>query len=238
MANARFEQFNESGQRLVSTDIAQYVLVLKATQTTAARSEAMGFQFSWRTTFTANHSVRFVAVVCSVPCVVVISGKSVTVHVARGTSVPVTVYCFSAITTIAPAPRTNGGYGIELYNESGAVIYSSQYYHLKIKSILSLYHSAASGSMPALSNVALCVSDHPTNHFYGSYTPEGYWVNNVQRGYQYNSGTGAITSANINISKTQEHSRPIVVGYGYYLSVMLIDVEIINAKYPSSYTMS
>jgi len=49
---------------------------------------------------------------------------------------------------------------------------------------------------------------------------------------------GAITSANINISKTQEFPRPIVVGYGYYLSVMLVDVEIINAKYPSSYTMS
>lgn len=84
----------------------------------------------------------------------------------------------------------------------------------------------------------MCVLDHPTNHFYGPYTPEGYWVNNVQRGYLYNPGTGSVTSANINMSKTQEFSRPIVVGYGYYLSVMLIDVEIINAKYPSSYTMS
>ena len=67
--------------------------------------------------------------------------------------------------------------------------------------------------------------------------PKGM-VNNAQCGYQYNSSTGTITSANINISKTQEFSRPIVVDYGYYLSVMLVDVEIINAKYPSSYTMS
>lgn len=233
----KFEQYTEAGQRTITSEATQYILVHKETKTTAARSEMMGFQYSWRATFTSNHSVQFAAVICSVPCAVVVNGKIVTVHVARGTAVPVTVYCFTSITSVNPAPSTTG-YGLEMFTEDGKLKYSSMYSHLRIRAVASVYHSVQSTAMEAISNVALCVSDYPTNHFYGAYTPEGYWVENVLRGYMYNTTSGAITSANISLSRSQEFSRPIVVGYGYYLSLMLVDVSLINAKYPSTFIMA
>ena len=231
------EVFNQNGQRTVAVGAAQQVLIYKGSGNTAARNGIGGVLRSHAINFEMNYFPTFVGVVCSVMHTIeklYINGKwRVTVHVERGTVVPVTVYCFTDIRIINPAPSTTGA-GLELYDETGKVSYSSKFPHLKIKHVATVLSSATSVSVPTLSDVALASSAYQANHeFSDVYTPEGYWTYQRQRGFLLGGST--ITSADVMIEYIQQLNRPIVVPYNYNVNLMLIDTANINALYPSSY---
>ena len=234
-----FEQYNEAGQRTISLTASQHILIGKFSGTTVNRLNNNIMQQSSVLTFEVNYFPTFVGVVCGQTTVVqkqfINSKWRVTVHVTRGLLVPVTIYCFADIKSVAPAPSASG-YGLELYNEAGAVLYSSKFSHMIIRHVSTIYSSQTSVTTPSLSNVAYVSSAYVANHTFDDiYSPEGYWTQQRVMGYKYNGTT--VTGELITLQRSQEFSRPIVLNYNNMVNIMLIDVTNINARHPSTYVM-
>lgn len=234
-----FEQYNEAGQRTITLGASQHILIGKFTGTTVNRLNNNIMQQSSVLTFDVNYFPTFVGIICTETTVVqkqLINGKwRVTVHVNRGLLVPVTIYCFADIKDVAPAP-TASGYGLELYNEAGAVTYSSKFSHFIVRHVSTIYSSQTSVTTPSLANVAYVSSAYVANHTFDDiYTPEGYWTQQRVMGYKYNGTT--VTGALVTIERAQQFARPIVLNYNNMINIMLIDVVNINARHPGTYVM-